>query len=139
MILGGTRGPSEATETLLGQELRVARAREAVARDRGFASWDVAVAHGDSWVDLRFDGERRRFGPPDLGNLTHMPKVDPDTHQPLSDAPDQASDELRGGRGRDDLHDGANPTGSGAPTQQGVSDPDSGSAGPSNTDAGSAD
>ena len=55
LILDGTRGPSEATEKLLGQELSVARAREAVARDRGFASWDVAVAHGDEWVDLRFE------------------------------------------------------------------------------------
>jgi hypothetical protein len=53
-----------------------------------------------------------------------MPKVDPETHQPLSDAPDQEADELRGGKGRDDLADGANPTGSGGPTQQGVTETD---------------
>ena len=76
---------------------------------------------------------------PDLGKLPHMPKVDPETHQPLSDAPDQASDDLRGGRGRDDTKDGANPTGSGAASQQGLTDSESAATSPGSTDAGSAD
>jgi hypothetical protein len=49
-----------------------------------------------------------------------MPKVDDNTGEPLSDAPEQPAD-LRGGKTEDDpdLPEGSNPTGSDAPTQKG--------------------
>lgn len=56
-----------------------------------------------------------------------MPKVDPKTGEMMSDDPSQDDDELRGGKMEGDpgMKAGANPTGSDAPTQQGVRDPDS--------------
>jgi hypothetical protein len=65
-----------------------------------------------------------------------MPKVDPETHEPMSDAPDQESAELRGGKGIDDLPPGANPTGSGGLTQKGYTSHDESSSSPSNTQGG---
>ncbi|HEX3540892.1 MAG TPA: hypothetical protein VHT75_10675 [Acidimicrobiales bacterium] len=43
---------------------------------------------------------------------------------------------MRGGKGRDDMVSGANPTGSDAPTQQGVSSPDPKPSNPGNTQGG---
>ncbi len=46
-----------------------------------------------------------------------MPKVDPESHEPMSDAPET---EEGGGRSLgDDLPEDANPTGSDGPTQKG--------------------
>ena len=47
-----------------------------------------------------------------------MPKVDPTTNQPMSDEPDQADDEARGGKNRGDpALDGASATGGSNPTE----------------------
>lgn len=68
-----------------------------------------------------------------------MPKVDPETNEPMSDAPTQDSDDVRGGKGRDEMPAGINPTGSGGPLQQGHTTSESNETSPGSTDAGSAD
>lgn len=65
-----------------------------------------------------------------------MAKVDPETHQPMSDAPDQESAELRGGKGIDDMPNEANPTGSGGITQRGYLSGDGSQSSPGNTQGG---
>ena len=68
-----------------------------------------------------------------------MPKVDPETNEPMSDAPDQDSADVRGGKGREEMPTGANPTGSGGPMQQGHTTSEPKQTSPGSTDAGSAD
>ena len=50
-----------------------------------------------------------------------MPKVNPETGEPMSDAPDMPEDQ-RGGKQEVDLGSDVNPTGSDAPTQEGKTD-----------------
>lgn len=52
--------------------------------------------------------------------MSTLPKVDPDSHEPMSDDPQQASDEARGGKlpGDPGKPDSANPQGSDAPTRR---------------------
>jgi hypothetical protein len=44
--------------------------------------------------------------------MVTMPKVDPETGEPMTDDPEAEAKDQRGGKQGHDLQDGANPTGS---------------------------
>lgn len=79
------------------------------------------------------------FGPSRSGYCFTMPKVDPETNEPMSDAPTQDSDDVRGGKRREEMPSDINPTGSGGPLQKGHTTSEPKDTSPGSTDAGSAD
>ena len=56
--------------------------------------------------------------PTSAGNVHVMPKVDPETGEPMTDAPGAEAKDERGGKQGSDLQDGANPTGSPSSTHE---------------------